>query len=295
MLKPALAAGGGPMRTRSQVVLLLVLTLCGSVHAQKASAPAATPVEPKTPRERAWETLLAGVAEDKGAERSDAITALGAIGPHREVARLIEAALDDKNSTVRQVAAATLGEMKSRGSIPRLRRALDDESAEVSFSAARALWEMGDRSGREIFVAILNGDRKPARGVIQSRVRDVKQTVSDPKALTMIGIKQGAGALLGPFALGVSVVEEFTRDGSAPARALCADVLSGDRNADSLGLLLGALEDKNWVVRAAAARALGIYGNPAVLPRLEQLLKDDKDAVKYMAAAAIVRLSPARR
>lgn len=276
--------------------ILLFASLAGAQPGQKpanSSSPAAAQVAPKPPLERAWETLRAGMAEDKGAERSDAVTALGSIGTRPDAVQLIEAALDDKSSAVRQVAAATLGEMRSRASIPRLQQALDDESIEVSFTAARALWEMGDRSGRSLFQAVLSGDRKPTRGPMRARWRDAKDTLSDPQALTMIGVKQGAGALLGPFAMGISVVEEFTRDGSAPTRALCAEMLSADRNPDTLADLLAALEDKNWVVRAAAARALGIYGNRAVLPRLEHLLNDDKDAVKYMAAAAIVRLAPA--
>jgi HEAT repeat protein len=44
-------------------------------------------------------------------------------------------------------------------------------------------------------------------------------------------------------------------------------------------------------VRAAAARGLGQCGNKESIPKLEQYLADSNEALKYMAAAAIVRLS----
>jgi HEAT repeat protein len=65
---------------------------------------------------------------------------------------LIEGFLSDKDSAVRQATIVTLGEWRSRRSMPKLRQALDDDADEVSFTAARVLWGMGDTSGRVVLI-----------------------------------------------------------------------------------------------------------------------------------------------
>ena len=102
---------------------------------------------------------------------------------------------------------------------------------------------------------------------------------------------------MGPFSMGISVAEAFAKDGSAPARALAANLLSSDKDSVTREELLDALGDKNWVVRAAAAKGLGNSGRRELIPFLQSLLDDKKDPVRYMAAASIVRLSsrPASR
>jgi hypothetical protein len=67
-----------------------------------------------------------------------------------EAIQLVEGALRDPDSLVRQTAAAELGQMKVREAIPSLKTAMDDAAGEVAFAAAKALWDMGDRSGRDL-------------------------------------------------------------------------------------------------------------------------------------------------
>lgn len=52
-----------------------------------------------------------------------------------------------------------------------------------------------------------------------------------------------------------------------------------------------AVADKSWVVRAAAIDGLGKRNNPSVIPALEPALDDGREAVRYAAAAAIIRLN----
>ena len=52
-----------------------------------------------------------------------------------------------------------------------------------------------------------------------------------------------------------------------------------------------ALDDKNAGVRAAAARALGRRFSRSSIPKLEPLLEDKAEGPRYMAAAAIIRLT----
>ena len=120
-----------------------------------------------------------------------------------------------------------MGEIGARQAIPMLKKALDDESGEVSFAAARALWQMGDQSGREILWAVLAGDQKTGPGMIQGGIRDAKRKMHSPAALAKIGISEAAG-FLGPFSMGVGFVEELVKDKGATARALSAKLLGSD-------------------------------------------------------------------
>jgi HEAT repeat protein len=242
----------------------------------------------------AWDVLNHGLADGGAARRAEAVTALGSIGPTPKVLKLLEAALSDKESTVRQTAAAVLGEMRARQSIPKLKQALDDESADVSFAAAHSLWLMGDRSAREVFDAVLAGERKTSPGIVRSGINDAKQKLHNPAALAKIGVDQAAG-FLGPFSMGVWFAEDYMKDKGAPSRALSAKLLGQDTDPGSLGILEQALDDKNSAVRAAAARALGQRSRYAEVSRLQVLLLDSNEGVRYMAAAAIIRLSSPRQ
>ena len=260
----------------------------------KAAARVA-PTAPQAVAVEAWKMLAQGAASDKVVRRTDAISAAATIGPLPEVLSVLKTALSDKEPDVRQVAATSCGEIKSRSLIPVLDRALNDDSPEVSFAAAKALWEMGDHRGRDIFLAVLAGERTPSK--ISNELADAKRRLRNPMALAIIGANEGAGALLGPFSIGISIAEELAKDNSAQARALSATLLGADTSPETVEQLEKALADKNWVVRAAAAKALGNRSQLRIISKLQPLLKDDKEPVRFMAAASIVRLSklPATR
>lgn len=253
--------------------------------------PVPPPTNPRIINSDAWKLLAEGGASEKSSQRANAVSALATIGTESRAVRLIEAALDDTDRQVRVLAATALGEMKSHGSIPWLREALDDSAAEVQFAAARSLWAMGDHTGQYILAEVLAGDRRAGPGVVRGRIMDAKKKLHDPGALTLIGVNETAGAFLGPFSMGLFVIEAFVRDSSAPARVLCATLLAPDNSPDTLDELQEALGDKNWVVRAAAAKALGNYRRKGVIPKLQELLQDDKEPVRFMAAASLVRLT----
>src|SRR5439155_24179195 len=77
----------------------------------------------------------------------------------------------------------------------------------------------------------------------------------------------------------------------APSRALAANLLAKDSDAQSLEQLEQALDDKNAGVRAAAASALGRRFSRSSIRKLEPLLEDKAEGPRYMAAAAIIRLT----
>jgi len=108
--------------------------------------------------------------------------------------------------------------------------------------------------------------------------------------LAAIGIHQGIGFI--PFAgMGWQAFKVIHKDDSSPVRAAAAKVLAKDPDPDTTKALEDAVGDKNWVVRAAALEALAGRGDPSVLDTVQLYMSDDKDAVKYTAAAAVLRLS----
>jgi HEAT repeat protein len=238
--------------------------------------------------------LAEGVASHTVERRQEALAALGTLGNRRWAVKLVLAALDDKEPSVRQSAARDLGQMRARSAIPKLREALDDEAAGVSFAAAKSLWDMGDRSGRDVFIQILNGDKSNSSGLVKDQLETAKKRFQDPRQLAIIGAKEAASALFGPAAWGITLVQEATKDRSASARAMSAAVLGHDAGKDALRELDDALWDKNWIVRAAAAQSLGGCKRPDQIQHLKGLLWDAKPAVRYMAAASIIRLSTSK-
>ena len=236
----------------------------------------------------AWQMLTEGAAEESGYKRAPAISALTTIRSP-EADKLVVAALADKDLLVRFAAVSGLADRKLRTDIPKLKRVLDDESGEVSFLAAKALWELGDRSGMDILEEVLFGEQKKP-GFVKSQIRGAKATAHNRKALVWMGAKEGAGFLFGPLGAGVGVMEQIMKDSSAPERMLAATLLAQERGPAAIGDLSEALVDKNPLVRTTAAKLLGGFSSPAVLPKLQPLLEDKSDAVRYMAAASIVRI-----
>jgi len=270
----------------------LLLLVAGILSGQTQSAPAEKPV---TPRQEAWSVLKTGLADGNPDKRVRAVTAVSSIGLQIDAVSLVEKTLHDKDPVVRQTAAALLGEMNSRRSIPKLREALDDDDPAVSFTAAKSLWDMKDHSGRDLFEEVLLGQRKQSAGLVQGAMRDARARLRNPAGLAMMGVKDASGAFFGPAALGIDVAQEIMKDKGAPGRTLSVTLLSESCDSRGRELMEAVLDtDKNWGVRAATARALGRCGNTATVTLLDPLLYDSHDAVRMMAAASIVRLTEVR-
>ncbi|HYL37881.1 MAG TPA: HEAT repeat domain-containing protein [Bryobacteraceae bacterium] len=244
------------------------------------------------PEKIAWEVLKQGLADKNLDKRRQALTAAGSIGDAPEAIQVIEQALKDMDPLIRQTAAAVLGQMKAKQSIPALKAALDDSEGEVAFAAAKALWDIGDKSGRPLIEDVITGQEKTSQGMVSGAMRDAKRKMRDPKALAMMGIKEASGTLLGPFNIGILAAEQAFKDGSAGGRTLAVALLTEECDAQTFRLLDWSFtNDKNWAVKAAAAKGLGKCGSPDSIPKLETALSDSHEAVKAMSAAAIIRLT----
>ena len=236
--------------------------------------------------------LNAAVASDRVRDRSDGLSAISILKSDRHAIQLVTHALQDKDETIRTLAASSLGGISARSAIPALRAAMNDPSPVVSFAAAQSLWRLGDRSGRELFYEVLTGERKTKPGLIKQNVDQIKKDVHDPKTLALIGIDQASGAFLGPFSMGVSVLEAYAKNTSSPVQAYCASLLAQDATPDTIEQLSLALSNNNWTVRAAAAKALADMHERKVIPKLEEMMQTDKEsAARLAAASAIVKLT----
>jgi HEAT repeat protein len=303
--RPAVAQSSTRLKFTIAILWTLLLTTSPAVAQAPAvqSPPSSTDAQPeksaasaKSHTVQAWEILSAGMNNRNALRRAEAVVALGTAGSQKRVVRMVEHALDDNDPSIRELAAKSLGEMRAHSSIPQLTKALNDESADVSFAAAKSLWSMGNRSGRDVFLQILSGEKNSSggmmkSGLIKNEFQGARKRFDDPKSLAVLGAKEAATSLFGPAGWGIKIMEEITQDRTASARANSALLLGPDATLDTLHQLQDALNDKNWIVRAAAAQALGASRHRDQVPYLQPLLEDSKPAVRCMAAAAIVRLS----
>jgi HEAT repeat protein len=245
------------------------------------------------PEKTAWDVLKPGLVDTNPLNRRQAVTATGSIGLDPEAIRQVEWAMQrDTDPLIRATAAAELGEMKSRQSFPALKAALDDPSGEVGFAAAKALWDMGDKTGRGFIEDVVAGQQNATDGGVKGALRRADRLRYDPKKMAVIGAKSASGALLGPFNIGVLAAEQVFKGGAEAARMQALNLLAEDCDAQTFKLLeVASTDDKSWAEKAAAAKALGRCGNPAAIPKLEQNLSDSNAAVRFMSAGAIIRLS----
>ncbi len=275
---------GGRPRLAALVVFLLVAS-CVPLTAAEERSHGSGHSTASPPERVAWATLTAGMRNRKPADRVETVAALSSIGDPAAILA-IEHGLADKNAQVRAQAATSLGQMNALSSIPKLKGLLQhDRSAQVVFAAAKALSQMRDSSSEAVLIEILLRERQAGT---PSSWRDLVR----PKSLAMMAAGQGAGMLLGPFAWGLVPVQAVAGDGSAPARAESAELLGNSSPSPRVARVLErALKDHNWTVRAAAAEALGNLSAPSCIPALEVMIKDHKPAVRYLAAASIIRIS----
>lgn len=270
------------MWTQSRRLGLYILFIAGSCFA--------------SPKTEAWKVLHQGL-KGKATHRAQAVAALGSLGPDCSAVRIVENALHDRSPDVREAAAAALGDMRCRKSIPQLRLALRDSDEQVSLAAAKALAAMGDMSGQNIFERLLTGQIKQGPGLVGTAIQDAREKMHDPGEIAMFGVRGASAAnpfIGGPADVGVWIIRNALKDKGVQSRVTALNYLIEDPNPYAETLLEWALGDSSWTVRATAVKGLGDRGDPAAIPKLEPLLKDGHHVVRYMAAATIVRLSSLR-
>ncbi|UWZ81904.1 HEAT repeat domain-containing protein [Occallatibacter riparius] len=239
--------------------------------------------------DKAWDILKKAASDSNTDKRAAGVAVLALLQGDSEAQAMAEKALSDEKPVVRTAAANALGAMEAKSAIPALKNAIRDKDVSVVLAATHALYVLKDPTAYEVYYAVLTGQKKSGGGLID----DQKKMLSDPKKMAQLGFEQGIGFI--PFAgLGLTALGMITKDDTSPVRAAAAKVLAKDPDPKSGDALVDAAFDKSWIVRAAALNAISERGDFTLGPRIEAGMDDEKEQVRYIAAAAVIHLQDVR-
>jgi HEAT repeat protein len=238
-------------------------------------------------QQKAWAMFEAAAQSKSASQREIGIRALGLLHGSAHARKLAEGAVEDEKPEVRAAAATALGQMHAVESIPKLQKLLKDDRMSVVMAAAHSLRDLKDSaSAYSIYYDVLTGERK-GDGLIAQQM----DTLHNPKELAMIGLEQGIGYV--PFAgIGWDAWRYTHKKDPHPVRAVAATLLAHDPDPKSgAALVKAALNDKDWIVRAAALEAIAERGDASLEEKIEASLYDVNSHVRYTAAATVIRLN----
>jgi len=260
-----------PAARRALFVLTLLTAACYAQTATNSS----------------WAVLEAGLGQTSSTQRLGAIRVLGLITDDPHSVELAEAALKDKNSSVRAAAATSLGQMHATGANASLKEALNDKNLSVVMAAAHALCLLNDPACYDVYYEVYTGERKNNSGMIAQEM----QIIHNPKQLAQMGFNEGIGFV--PFAgipwEAMQTIMKDRKSGTAAKAALIA-ALATDPEGRTGKLLVSTSQNKNWVLRVAALEAIAKRGDSALLQGIEPRLSDSRRQVRLAAAATIIHL-----
>jgi HEAT repeat protein len=238
-------------------------------------------------QQKAWAMFEAAAKSTNASQRAVGIRALGLLRENARARKLAEGALTDDKPEVRAAAATALGQMHATESIPKLQKLLVDDRISVVMAAAHALRDLKDNtSAYSIYYDVLTGERK-GDGLMKQQM----DTLHNPKELAMIGLEQGIGYV--PFAgIGWDAWRYTHKKDPHPVRAVAATLLAHDPDPQTgAALVKAALNDKDWIVRAAALESIAERGDPSLEEKIEPSLFDANSHVRFTAAATVIRLT----
>ncbi|PYK05526.1 MAG: hypothetical protein DME66_06995 [Verrucomicrobia bacterium] len=277
------------------VGLLILLGVLGGAQAQspislsrQAKQPANNPSArlAETPQQKAWRILHEGL-EDKNADRrAKAARALGLLTGNAEAEKAAVLALQDEKPNVRLAAAVSLGSMHAEHSKGNLEEALGDSEPSVVLAAANSLLLLHDDVGYDTYYEVLTGEKRASKGLIKEQL----DTLKNKKKMAQLGFEDGIGFI--PFAgMGYEIFKTVTKNDSSPLRAAAAKKLAHDPELDAAEALVKASGDKNLAVRAAALEAIALREDRSLVPKISAALDDEKELVRFTAAACVAHLS----
>lgn len=201
-------------------------------------------------------------------------------------------ALRNSRAETRCEAALALGELGGEQSAAALLRALGDKDGDVRWCAVEALGAIGDSRAIGPLAELLDDGDVRVRRVAAEALRALGWVPgTHPRAATYwVLIEDPAGAAaLGKDAVAVLIALAHGQDITAHRPALLALEQIGDPWAAPP--LAEALQDTEWQVRAAAARALVRLAGVEQAPALVRALGDRNPVVRREAARATAGLS----
>jgi HEAT repeat protein len=237
-------------------------------------------------RESAWKLIHDGLSDKSVTTRAAAVRSLALLKGESRAISAAKQSLHDKSVDVRSAGALALGDLQATSAIPQLKEAISDKEPKVVLAAAHSLVQMKDPVGYEVYYAILTGQRKSGKGAIAGEF----DTLKDPKKLALLGFEEGIGYV--PFgSIGYAAVKTLMKDSGAPGRADSARALEHDPDPESMNALSdAAVSDKSELVRATALETLSKRNDPIAIESITPAMYDDKELVKFTAAATILHL-----
>ncbi len=243
--------------------------------------------------------ILEQAAKDKNPDvRKEAVVAVSLVGARERILEYLGSMLADHDVPVRVGVVSTLGEFKDKRTVPLLQKALEDPVPEVAFAAGKALYQLKEPGGRQFLLSIASGESKGSSGFLTSEKRSALRLLHTPTKLftTAAGIVVPVPG----FGLGMSSAQDILWNPGSSARASALLLLGHENYPPVLDAVRAGLSDKDWSVRAAAVHVIATHPYPQFERDLVPLLDDKKDAVRFRAAAAYMRLErlakePARK
>jgi cyclophilin family peptidyl-prolyl cis-trans isomerase/HEAT repeat protein len=242
--------------------------------------------------ERRWDAAdLGALLFDRDARvRRRAALAAGRIGDERAVPSLVQLLQSDKDQSVRAMAAFALGETESASATDALLSALRRER-EASEVRARVLEAIG-----KLAAATPKSDEPRARtlgeAILNTLTASTLSKTGSDRELVLMGL---TAALRAHPANAAPVVAKFLSHADARVRADAANTLARLRAKEATDKLRSLLVDTDAVVRANAARALGVAEDASAFePLLARATGDTDERVRVSAIRALGSLKDAR-
>jgi HEAT repeat protein len=195
----------------------------------------------------------------EAARRSGGIARLG----DRE---LLQQLLDDAHPAVQSAATASLAPLVDAGTVGRLLERLPERPMAVRLQQFRLLADALPLT-TAVLLPRLTADASPRR--LKSWIALV-ETIDSPELFARVATLHGHPDPL--------------------IRLSVARALKRHRDPEAEEVLLIALRDHDWRVRAVAARSLGTLGNSSAVPRLAAGLRDVRWWVRFRCGLALAQL-----
>lgn len=211
-------------------------------------------------------------------------------------AGLADAALDglsSRSAAERRSSARLVGALRVESAVGPLAALLGASDRSVSDAAARALGRIGGARSAE---ALLSAVQR--HGMRRTLIGELAHAAPDLFLEVRLGEPQRPG-LMPAIALAAGLRRRRTAarplmvlavHGNRRERVISCRALGWLRTGSALGVLVGALEDPEWKVRASAAKALGVFRMQVAAPALEARLDDSHPRVRGAAQMALRRL-----
>ncbi|MBI3652994.1 MAG: peptidylprolyl isomerase [Acidobacteria bacterium] len=230
-----------------------------------------------------------------GVVRKRAILALGRIGYPLGITALLDVLKTDRNPELRALAAFSIGEIESHYAVAALMERLDSETEKSLLVRARAVEALGKIASNKVSAEALG--RYGLTGIAETLAKllpDVTKPVTEENQLVTSLTLTALLRLRQPST--VPAIANQLHSPNADIRWQAANALARIRENSGAAVpaLLPLLDNKEPLVRANAARALGVAKDAQAIAPLVKLLNDQDERVVASVINALGTIGDAK-